>query len=207
MGRDWQEWHEAYADPSHPHVARLAAVTNLLIDALDGAPPGPLRLASLCAGEGRDVVGALARHPRRDDVTVRLVELDAVLAERARAALERAGIPGEVVTGDAGDAAVVADVVPVDVLLLCGIFGNIADADVQRTVEAVPRLCRSGATVIWTRHRRQPDLTPAIRRWFADVGAEEVAFASGGPEGWSVGVARTSRTAPFQPAPLFRFTR
>jgi len=30
--------------------------------------------------------------------------------------------------------------------------------------------------VIWTRHRRSPDLTPAVRTWFTDAGLEEVWF-------------------------------
>ena len=31
-------------------------------------------------------------------------------------------------------------------------------------------------TVIWTRHRRPPDLTPQIRAWFAESGFDEIAF-------------------------------
>jgi hypothetical protein len=65
---------------------------------------------------------------------------------------------------------------PVDVLLLCGIFGNVSDRDIRRTVQAAPTLCRAGATVIWTRHRRPPDLTPQIRAWFASAGFGEIAF-------------------------------
>ena len=30
--------------------------------------------------------------------------------------------------------------------------------------------------MIWTRHRRPPDLTPQIRAWFAESGFDEVAF-------------------------------
>jgi hypothetical protein len=30
--------------------------------------------------------------------------------------------------------------------------------------------------VIWTRHRRPPDLTPRIRAWFTSAGFEELAF-------------------------------
>jgi hypothetical protein len=30
--------------------------------------------------------------------------------------------------------------------------------------------------VIWTRHRRPPDLTPAVRNWFAGSGFEELSF-------------------------------
>jgi hypothetical protein len=44
-------------------------------------------------------------------------------------------------------------VLPADVLLLCGIFGNVSDGDIRRTVQAVPALCRAGATVIWARPR------------------------------------------------------
>lgn len=45
-------------------------------------------------------------------------------------------------------------VVPADLLPLCGIFGNIIDDDVERTVRAVPSLLAAGGTVIWTRSTR-----------------------------------------------------
>jgi len=57
--------------------------------------------------------------------------------------------------GDASDPNIFADLAPVDVLLLVGIFGNIADSDVQRLISTVPAICRPGATIIWTRHRRR----------------------------------------------------
>src|SRR2546425_5922070 len=50
------------------------------------------------------------------------------------------------------------------------------DEDVRRTVAHLPQLCARGATVIWTRHRRPPDLTPPIREWFAAAGFAELAF-------------------------------
>ena len=61
-------------------------------------------------------------------------------------------------------------------LLLCGIFGNVSERDVQRTVEGAAALCRQGATVIWTRHRRPPDLIPQLLAWFADAGFQEIAI-------------------------------
>lgn len=211
MGRDWQAWHDAYDRDGHPLRDRLATVVELVATAVDAAPAGPVRLAALCAGDGRDVAGALADHPRRDDVTVRLVELDPDLAGRARGRLAEAGIAGDVITGDAGDTTVLADVVPVDVLLLCGIFGNIADADVARTIATVPSLCRPGATVLWTRHRRPPDLVPTIRRWFDAAGCRSLALRVGGGEereSWTVGAERVDDVAgAFQPAAMFRFTR
>ena len=68
---DWHAWHDDYDKPGTPLVRRLAAVQDQIRVALDAAPPGPLHAISLCAGQGRDLIGVLARHPRRDDVTAR----------------------------------------------------------------------------------------------------------------------------------------
>jgi hypothetical protein len=69
-----------------------------------------------------------------------------------------------------------ADALLAGILLLCGIFGNVSDRDIERTVQAVPVLCHAGATVIWTRHRGPPDLTPQVRAWFVGSGFDEIAF-------------------------------
>jgi hypothetical protein len=39
----------------------------------------------------------------------------------------------------------------------------VSDGDIRRCVGLLPMLCAEGATVVWTRHRRSPDLTPQIR--------------------------------------------
>jgi hypothetical protein len=174
---DWAEWHRGYDDPASSISARLACVRSQLSEALDRARPGPVRLVSLCAGQGRDVIGVLPGHPRRDDVRAVLVEFDGRLAETARELAARAGLDQvEVREADASVVGNYADLLPADVLLLCGIFGNVSDADVERTVRTSELLCAPGATVIWTRHRRAPDLTPSIRTWFAESRFDEVAF-------------------------------
>jgi hypothetical protein len=152
----WREWHIDYDDPGSTLARRLHVVQNLLGRALDTAPPGPVRLLSLCAGQARDVLGVVPRHPRRNDVRGRLVELD----------------PGNagVLVADAGTTDNAGGAVPADIVLLCGIFGNITDADIERTIRAVPMFCASAASVLWTRHRRPPDLVPRIVDWFAASG-------------------------------------
>jgi hypothetical protein len=176
---DWVAWHAGYDDPSSSISARLKQVRLHLAGALDRAPAGPVQIVSLCAGQGHDVLGVLPAHPRRDDVRALLVEFD---QQNARVSSERALAEGltqvEVRRADAGRLENFADAVPADILLLCGIFGNISDADIRRTVEAAPRLCADGATVIWTRHRRPPDITPELRARFAENGFDEVAFDS-----------------------------
>jgi hypothetical protein len=207
--RDWVAWHTPYNDPSSPLSARLRQICSHLSQAIDQAPAGPVRLVSLCAGQGHDVIGALPDHPRRDEVRAVLVESDPRNADLARQAAAQAGLPQvEVREADAATVAGYADALPADVLLLCGIFGNVSERDVQRIIEAAPALCRMGGTVIWTRHRRPPDLTPQVRAWFADSGFDEVSFErlrNGARTG--VGVSRL-RCPPDIPLPgdrLFTF--
>ena len=128
--------------------------------ALHAAAPGPIRVVSLCAGQGHDLIGALDGHPRAADVQARLVELDPHNCDAARAVAP----PGvDVLCGDASDTTSYAGAVPAELVLACGVFGNISDDDIVRTIETIRSLCAPGATVIWTRHRREPDLTPEVR--------------------------------------------
>jgi Putative methyltransferase len=206
---DWVAWHEAYDDPSSQLSARLTLVKQHVAEAIDRAPPGPVRLLSLCAGQGRDVIETLPGHPRRDDVSAVLVEADPANVARAREAAAVAGLSRvEVRQADASQVASFADARPADVLLLCGIFGNVSQADIQRTIAAAPALCAPGATVIWTRHRREPDLTPQVRAWFTAAGFEELAFES--PEsalrtGTGAAVLRDAGGGELPEGPLFRF--
>jgi hypothetical protein len=201
----WHEWHTDYADPDSALSQRLRVVQRHIRAALDEAPPGDIRAISMCAGEGRDLLGVLADHPRRADVIARLVEWDPELAARARAA---AGERVDVVTGDAAKVANYSGYVPADLVLTCGVFGNIPDEEVRATIAAHPQLCAPGATVVWTRHRGEPDLVPQICQWFADAGFDLVDVTE--PDlGFGVGVHRfTGTPLPLEPdAHLFTFSR
>jgi hypothetical protein len=134
--------------------------------------------------QGHDLIGVLAEHPRRADVTARLVELDEHNALLARRTAEGAGLDGvEVVVADASMTDAYEGAVPADLVLLCGVFGNISAEDIANTVSHLPRLCAPEATVIWTRHRHTPDLTPYIRETFERAGFGEVAFEGSPPFG------------------------
>ncbi len=203
---DWVDWHAAYDDPGSGISRRLPVVRRRIGERLDEAT-GPTRILSLCAGSGRDLLPELAARPALVATAV-LIELDPRLAEDARR--RAAGLVGvSVRQADAGDPGAFADVLPVDLLLLCGIFGNISEADIRATVDAVPSMLAPAGTVIWTRGRYEGnDLRPVIRRWFTDAGLLELAF-DGEPERFGVGVARAGPTAPPAelPARLFTFTR
>ena len=137
---------------------------------------------------------------RRGDVEARLVELDSRNVEAAEQSAARLGLRVEVVRADAGCTDAYLGAVPAQVALACGIFGNISEEDIRRTVMALPSLCAEGAMVIWTRHRRPPDLTPTIRAWFAEAGFVEEAFEA--PDGTVFGVGANRLDAappPFEP--------
>jgi hypothetical protein len=99
---------------------------------------------------------------------------------------------------------------PPDLVLLADVFGNISDADVEATIEALPSVCAAGAVVVWTRHRRAPDLTGQIRTWLTDGGFEEESFVAPSDAIFSVGVNRYARCTPpaaDPPETLFTFIR
>jgi predicted RNA methylase len=196
---DWVEWHAAYDDDFSELTHRLRIVQTLVRAALDGMPAGPVTVISMCAGQGRDLIEAAAAHPRRADVRARLVELDPGNVAVAREMAAAAGLDGvEVVEADAGRIDAYAGWVPADLVLACGVFGNLTDADVLRTVDACASLCRAGGTVVWTRHRDDPDPVPAVCERFEARGFERLLLTP--PElGFSVGAHR--RVAAPEPVP------
>lgn len=168
---DWQAWHEDYDRPGSWLAERLKVVQQQIEVVLDNSPAGPLRVVSLCAGQGRDLLEVLAGHPRRDDVRARLVELDPGNTRAAEDMVKATGLTGvEVVTADAAETAHYAGLVPADLVLVCGLFGNITEPDIRRTVRCCTSLCRTGGTVIWTRQRDVPDRVPSICEWFEELG-------------------------------------
>ena len=177
--------------------------------ALDEIPgpdthPEPIRIVSLCAGQGRDVIDVVATHPRGPEVSALLVELDPALVAFARERAAAAG-PGvaeriRIVQGDASQSHWYANDVPADIVLVCGVFGNISTADITRTIQAMRGFCVHGGHVVWTRHRWPPDLTPSVRADFAATGFTELAFETSEDTVMTVGHHRLDGpTAPFDP--------
>ncbi len=172
--RDWHAWHLAYDEPGSDLARRLVVVQGRIRCALDEAPPGPLRLISMVAGQGRDVIPVLATHSRGGDIAGCLVEIDPRNADIARSAVHNVGLTGiDVVTGDAAELNHYRPYAPADVVVMCGLFGNISEADIRRMVGYAIPLTKRGGTVIWTRGRQGAHMAPTICGWFIDAGFEE----------------------------------
>jgi hypothetical protein len=206
--RDYVAWHEHYDDPASTLALRLLVVQDLVAHALDELPAGPVRFVSMCAGQGRDVLPVARRHRRGDDVTGRLVELEADNVAAANRTIAAAGLTGiEAVAADAGRSDAYAGAVPADLVLACGIFGNVTDADIEGTIRFLPQLCAPGAHVLWTRMPRDDGLIGQIEEWFAANGFEPTARVVPKGDLFGVGAARfTGTPAPLVPgARIFEF--
>ena len=208
MARDWIEWHEHYENPESSIAKRLGFVVDYVrraLDAQSAGRTGTVRLVSICAGGGRDVLPLL---PGRD-VRATLVELPPVLAARAGATAAGLGLSDvDIRVADAGDVSSIEDVVPAHVFLAAGVFGNVSGADVQRIVAALPGMLEPGGHVIWTRGRGDDGPDPAldVLRHFAEHGFTEVALESPDDERYRVGMHRLTGPAGRRPAGrLFTF--
>jgi len=183
--RDYQDWHRRYDDPGSGLSWRLERVRHHIGQALD-QHPGPTRVLSVCAGDGRDLLGVLAERGGADRVSAVLMELHPDLAQQARDAAAATGLAQvEVRTVDASNAEAYRGAAPADLVLLVGIFGNVADIDVWRLIEFAPQLCRPGATLIWSRGRKftrdlpgvtAGDINDEVRAKFAAAGFSETAY-------------------------------
>src|ERR1051325_3964951 len=147
---NWSDWYQHY-DTLPSLRDRLRLVRELVVESLNDCPPGPIRIVSVCAGDGRDLVGAIVDHPRRDDITAWLLDSHAGSIARGRAAAEAAGLGKQFqfLEADASVAANYVGKVPADVLLLSGFLGHLRHEDIPRLIGSLSMLCQPGGATIW----------------------------------------------------------
>jgi 2-polyprenyl-3-methyl-5-hydroxy-6-metoxy-1,4-benzoquinol methylase len=170
---------------------------------------------SLCCGDARDAIPVVAASDRV--VVLTLVELEAALAARAAESAAEADVEIDLRVGDAGDPTTYADVLPVDVLLLVGVLGNVSDADARTTVTATASMVVPGGVVVWSRSNRfrtsathgYADPAEWVRSLFEEVGFETIDYSVPADEAWRLGVSRLRSSPPVTTLPghLFTFIR
>ncbi|MCU0542756.1 MAG: class I SAM-dependent methyltransferase family protein [Oscillatoriaceae cyanobacterium Prado104] len=179
MPKDWFEWHDLY-QTQDVLQQRLEIVQKYISDSLDAAPKGTIQVVSACSGDGRDLLGVLANHPRAKDVRARLVELNPQLAERGKQAIAQLGLADQIefINGDATLTASFAGAVPADIAIVCGIFGNLPDEEVlQQLIRNLPYFLKTGGFALWTRgHRDGVNYSERVRQIFQENQFTEVDF-------------------------------
>ncbi|OCQ99073.1 type 12 methyltransferase [Nostoc sp. MBR 210] len=178
MPKDWYEWHDLYK--TEPRLQqRLEIVREFIGYSLNASPDGAIRIVSVCAGDGRDLLGTLENHPRRNDVYARLVELNPQLVERGRATIESLGLAKQIefINGDAAIANNYVGAIPADIVIACGVFGNLTEAELNRLLDNLSFLSKPSAFVIWTRgHSNGIPYSENVRKILHTSGFAEVNF-------------------------------
>ncbi|MEH2291760.1 class I SAM-dependent methyltransferase family protein [Nostoc sp.] len=193
MPKDWYEWHDLYN--TEPKLQqRLEIVREYIAYSLNASPDGAIRIVSVCAGDGRDLLGILKNHPRAKDVSARLVEINSNLVERGRATIESLDLASQIefINGDATLAANYVEAVPADIVIVCGVFGNLADeAELNRLLDNLSFLSKQGAFIIWTRgHSNGITYSETVRKILRTSGFEEVNFKLTSTRDMGVGLHR-----------------
>lgn len=210
---DWREWHREYDDVESDLSRRRRAVQREVRRWLDSRDDERLQVVSACAGDGRDLLEVLASRPDSGRVSARLLEIDPALAASARDYANEHGLDVEVLEADAGHTDSYRHAVPADLVMLCGIFGNLTEDDARTTVQVARQLCAPGSELIWTRGRF-PDRDPVeptlrMRKWFAEEGFELVSIEA--PDDWKYRVVVHRFTGDIEPLEagrsFFSFTR
>jgi hypothetical protein len=148
----WNSWPDQ-AYQSDRYQRRLSAVQEHLAECLDNAPRGSVRVVSICAGDGRDVIGVLGSHRRRQDVAAWLVETSRQSVASGVRQAARAGLENTVhfLNVDATVFETYNNIAPSDILLLCGVWGHVPSGERGQLVRAMTALSKPGGTLIWTR--------------------------------------------------------
>ncbi|CAN5909888.1 hypothetical protein BH11VER1_BH11VER1_09820 [soil metagenome] len=191
---DWSDWHQRY-DLSTSLAVRLRIVIEQIAAAIDECSAGPVTIVSLCAGDGRDVIGALAEHKRRADINAWLLDTHKDSLARGEALAEEQGLAGQLrfLEADAGLLGNYANIVPADIILLSGFLGHIRQHDIPSLIASLPMLCKVGGFVIWNKHlvaNDGPVAVLAIREILARAQFEEIQFQVTEIDGYAVGRAR-----------------
>ena len=148
----WSGWPQEAYQSGH-YQQRLQAVQSHLAECIDLVAPGRVRLVSLCAGDGRDVIGVLQTHWRRADVSAVLVENNEESVEAGRRNAVTAGLADHLafVAGDATDFATYEGRLPCDIALVCGVWGHVPPPERHRLVLGLTSMLKPGGLVVWTR--------------------------------------------------------
>ena len=205
---NWSDWYKDYENFPSLH-ARLQLVQAQIVATLNECPPGEIKIASICAGDGRDLIWALQNHPRRNDVSALLLDDDLESINRGREMAEQAGLGKQLrlVHDDATLAKNYVGAVPADLVLLSGFLGHLRHEDVPRLIKSLPMLCKKNGWAIWNRHlliHQGREQVPAIREFFRQEKFEEVFYEPTGVGGFAVGRVRfTGEVEPLDTTRVF----
>jgi hypothetical protein len=148
----WSGWSES-AYRKRGYQQRLLLVQEQLAQCVDTARPGTIRILSMFAGDGRDVLGVLGNHQRQNDVVACLIEQSSQAVDTGTQRALELGLESVATFRhtDATDYEAYRGLAPADLILLCGVWGHVPSQERPQLIQALASLCAAGGMVIWTR--------------------------------------------------------
>ncbi|WP_052128815.1 class I SAM-dependent methyltransferase family protein [Neosynechococcus sphagnicola] len=173
---DWYQWHHKY-QRSPELQARLGFVKDQIVAFINQSPPGTIRILSICAGDGRDLIGSLIEHPRLKDVQAYLIELDENLVVAGRQVVEEENLSQQIqfIQGDATLRKTYQEIAPANLVLICGVFAHVPEA--SDLIRNLPYFCEFQGWVIWTRFcgdQENIEKVDKIHRLFEEINFENI---------------------------------
>jgi hypothetical protein len=156
---DWWEWHKEYSVADSYPSLRREAVSYHTARALCIAPAGPIRVMSVCAGQGLDIISGFVGDAHTANVDCVFLEYDPRNALEAASNLSVVGLRSyEVRVCDAGLCDSYAGSGRANIMYLVGLISHLSDAEISSLIAAIPNLCSQGAQVIWTVPKSNPEV-------------------------------------------------
>ncbi len=178
---DWAEWHKRYE--SVPSLQeRLAVVCEEISLAISATRTKPVRILSICSGDGRDVILSTAASKLRKSISGVLIELNPDLVARGRSTIKEFSLQEEISfqCSDATKSETYRSIAPAHIVVLSGVFGNLKYEDVGLLIDSLRSLCEPKARVIWTRNLNEfgdgETVVGGIKKLFANVNFTEASY-------------------------------
>jgi len=206
----WSDWPQR-AYKQRRYQQRLAAVQAHLFDCLNAAPAGQVRVISVCAGDGRDLLGVLEIHQRRNDVAAWLIEQSAQSVNAGAARASALGLADAVnfLHADATLYATYQGIAPADIVLFCGVWGHVPAHERISVIRALACLCKPDGVVIWSRAiAKGLERLEQIQSLFRAPPWERTALTSTPDKTWAIATHRYCGPAADLPSEgqIFRFS-
>ena len=199
----WNDWHIIYDDKESAPYKR-SIITQELVNNYLNIHKKNIIILSICSGQARDILPAIAGREDKDRITTYLLDIDKDCLEYAQEYARIHDIPNvHTINKDASLKESYDDIPKVDLIVICGLFGHLVPEDIATTALFLQTLIEDNATVIWSRNKFFNDHSDNIRNIFNQLSYKEIDFID--EQMFFVGVSSSPKKEFLLPDKLFNF--
>ena len=149
----WNDWHSIYDDKESAPYKR-SIITQELVNNYLNIHKKNIIILSICSGQARDILPAIAGREDKDRITTYLLDIDKDCLEYAQEYARIHDIPNvHTINKDASLKESYDDIPKADLIVICGLFGHLVPEDIAATALFLQTLIEDNATVIWSRNK------------------------------------------------------